>query len=80
MTKAAPHPEEALKFMEFLTSPEAQQIYAESNFEYPIAPGSKPSELVQSWGSFTPDNVNLMDLAALRATALRITQEVDFDG
>ena len=80
MTKSAPHPEEALKFMEFLTSPEAQEIYAEANYEYPIAPGSKPAALVASWGSFTPDNLNLMELAGLRAAALRLTQEVDFDG
>ncbi len=80
MTKAAPHPQEALKFMEFLTSPEAQEIYAEANYEYPIAPGAKPAALVASWGSFTPDTVNLMDLAGLRAAALRLTQEVDFDG
>ena len=80
MTKYAPNREEALKFMEFLTSPEAQEIYAEANFEYPVAPGSKPSELVASWGSFTPDNVNLMDLARLRPTALRLIEEVDFDG
>ena len=80
MVRSAPHPEEALKFMEFLTSPEAQEIYAEANYEYPVAPGSRPSALVQSWGSFTPDPVNLMDLAALRAAALRLTEEVDFDG
>ena len=80
MTKAAPHKADALKFMEFLTSPEAQQIYAEANFEYPIAPGTKPSGMVQSWGSFTADNVNLMDLAHKRADALRLMQEVDFDG
>ena len=80
MTAAAPHPEEALAFMEFLTSPEAQEIYAEANHEYPIAPGTTASELVQSWGSFTSDPVNLMSLAALRKDALRITEEVDFDG
>ncbi len=80
MTRTAPHRADALKFMEFLTSPEAQEIYAEANYEYPVAPGSEPSELVKSWGAFTPDNVNLMDLARLRATALRLTQEVDFDG
>lgn len=80
MTKAAPHPVEALKFMEFLTSPEAQEIYAEANFEYPIAPGTSPSTLVASWGVFTPDNINLMELAAFRADALRLAEEVDFDG
>lgn len=80
MTAAAPHPENALAFMEFLTSPEAQEIYAEANHEYPIAPGTSPSNLVAGWGSFTADDVNLMDLAALRRDALRITEEVDYDG
>ena len=80
MTKAAPNRDEALKFMEFLASPEAQQIYAEVNNEYPVAPGAQPSDLVASWGAFTPDAVNLMDLAGLRPVALRLMEEVDFDG
>lgn len=80
MTKAAPHPEHALQLMEFLTSPEAQEIYAGANFEYPIAPGTEADELVQGWGEFTADDVNLMTLAGHRPAALRITEEVDFDG
>ncbi|WP_370229999.1 Fe(3+) ABC transporter substrate-binding protein [Salipiger bermudensis] len=80
MTKAAPNKENAIKLMEYLTSPAAQELYAEANHEYPIAPGSTPTELVNSWGTFTADEVNLMDLAALRDDALRLTQEVDFDG
>jgi iron(III) transport system substrate-binding protein len=80
MTKASKNQDEALKFMEFLTSAPAQEIYAEANFEYPIAPGSKPSEMVSGWGEFTADTANLMDLARLRGTALKITEEVDFDG
>ncbi len=80
MTKAAPHRDSALKFMEFLTSPAAQVIYAESNYEYPIAPGTAPSAQVADWGSFTADDVNLMDLAGFRADALRLAEEVDFDG
>jgi len=79
MTKATDNKEEALKFMEFLASPEAQEIYAEANHEYPIAPGTEPSELVAGWGSFTADDVNLMDLARLRADALRLTEEVGYD-
>ncbi len=80
MAKHAPNPENALKLMEYLTSPEAQEIYAEINYEYPIADGTKPDELVASWGSFDADDVNLMTLAGNRPTALRITEEVDFDG
>ncbi len=80
LTKSAPNKENALKLMEFLSSAQAQEIYAEVNYEYPVAPGSKPSDLVTSWGSFTADNVNLMDLAGHRAAALKLVEEVDFDG
>ncbi len=80
MAKHAPHPDAALALMEFLTSPDAQEIYAEVNFEYPIKDGSLPSDIVAGWGSFVPDDVNLMDLAKLRPDALRLTEEVNFDG
>ncbi|WP_204115125.1 Fe(3+) ABC transporter substrate-binding protein [Shimia biformata] len=80
MTKSSPNKDNALKFMEFLTSPQAQEIYAKANFEYPIAPGTKADPLVEGWGSFTADDTNLMTLAGHRSDALKITEEVDFDG
>ena len=80
MTKAAPNKDAALQMMEFLTSPRAQAIYAEANAEYPIAPGIAPDDLVKGWGSFTADDVNLMDLAKLRPAALKLIEEVNFDG
>ena len=80
MAKSSPNPEAALKMMEFLTSPAAQEVYAKANFEYPIAPNTEADPLVQSWGDFTADDVNLMTVAGNRPAALRITEEVDFDG
>ena len=80
LAKHSPNKENAVKLMEFLSSPEAQKIYAFANFEYPIAPNAEPAELVKNWGTFTPDDVNLMDLAKLRSTALKLTEIVDFDG
>lgn len=80
MTKSAPNKENALKLMEFLTSPKAQEIYASANYEYPIAPATTPIELVQGWGTFTPDTVNLMTLAEERPAALKLIETVDFDG
>ncbi len=80
LAKHAPNRDNAVKLMEFLTSPTAQEIYAKANFEYPIAPGTKADPLVESWGSFDADPVNLMDLASQRGNALRVTEEVDFDG
>lgn len=80
MTKAAPNREAALKLMEFLSSDEAQKIYAEINDEFPVKPGVERSELVKSWGEFTPDSLNLSDIARLRPTALKLMEEVGFDG
>ena len=80
MTKAAPNKEEALQLMEFLVSDTAQSIYAELNFEYPVLEGAALSDLVASWGPVTADETDLTDIAGHRATALRIMEEVDFDG
>jgi iron(III) transport system substrate-binding protein len=80
LTKAAPNRDEAVQLMEFLVSPEAQGIYAEANNEYPVLTDAPLSELVQSWGSFTPDTVDLTYLASQRPAALRIMEEVNFDG
>ncbi|UWQ03272.1 Fe(3+) ABC transporter substrate-binding protein [Aliiroseovarius crassostreae] len=79
LTKHAPNKDNAVKLMEFLSSPEAQEIYAAQNFEYPIAPGTEADDLVKSWGSFTADSLNLMEVAKERPAALKLVQEVDFD-
>jgi iron(III) transport system substrate-binding protein len=80
MTKSAPNKENALKFMEWLSSDAAQKIYAETNHEYPVKPGVERSALVASWGEFTPDDKTLADIAAQRAAAVKIMETVNFDG
>ena len=80
MTKSAPNKENALKFMEWLTSDEAQKIYAETNYEFPVKAGVERSALVKSWGEFTADTTPLADIAKARAAALKIMETVDFDG
>ncbi|MBJ3761702.1 Fe(3+) ABC transporter substrate-binding protein [Maribius pontilimi] len=80
MTASAPNPEDALAFMEFLASPEAQAIYAETNYEYPADPDTAPSEMVAGWGDLEPDLTALSAIADNRAQALQLVEEVDFDG
>lgn len=80
MTKSAPNKENALKFMEWLSSDAAQKIYAETNHEFPVKEGVARSELVSSWGEFTPDTTPLADIAAARAAALKIMETVNYDG
>lgn len=80
MTQSAPNRDAALQLMEFLVSPEAQAIYAEVNHEYPVVAGAPLSDLVESWGTPTIDDRDLTELARLRGVALRIMEEVNFDG
>ena len=80
LTKAAPNRDEALKLMEFLASDAAQAIYAETNHEFPVKEGVKRSALVESWGNFTADGLDLVEIAKLRPEALKLIEEVNFDG
>lgn len=79
MTKASPNKSNALKLMEWLSGDTAQKIYAEINGEYPVNPNLSPSELVASWGTFTPDNTPLIEIAKLRPASLKLTEIVAFD-
>ncbi len=79
LTAAAPHKDDALKLMEFLASDEGQQIYAAGNFEYPVNPKVQASEVVKSWGPFTPDPANVEAIAQNMAAASRMVEELNFN-
>ena len=79
MAKNAPNRGNALKLMEFLASDEAQRLYADGNFEYPVNPAVPAAEIVRSWGSFTPDTLNVAEIAKLEPAAARLVDEVQFN-
>jgi iron(III) transport system substrate-binding protein len=79
MAKYAPNRANALKLMEFLATDEAQQLYAEGNFEYPVNPKVPAAELVRSWGSFTPDALNVAEIAKLEPQAAKLVDDVQFN-
>jgi len=80
LTASAPNKDNAVKFIEYLASPEAQAIYAAVVNEYPARPDAAVSELVDSWGQFTADTTDLAEIAANRPEALQLAERVDFDG
>ena len=79
LTANAPNRDNALKLMEFLASDEAQQLYANGNFEYPVNPKVPANEIVTSWGSFTPDPLNVAEIAKLEPQASKLVDEVQFN-
>ncbi|MBL4875153.1 MAG: Fe(3+) ABC transporter substrate-binding protein [Cohaesibacteraceae bacterium] len=79
LAKFAPNKDNAVKLMEFLSSGEAQTIYAGANFEYPLKPGVDASERVLSWGNLKPDTVSLTKVAKMRKLASELVDRVGFD-
>lgn len=79
LAKHAPNKDNALKLMEFLASGEAQEIYAEKVFEYPVKPGTSPSETVAGFGKIKPDTLSLDEIAKLRKEASRLVDKVGYD-
>ncbi|MBP1853568.1 Fe(3+) ABC transporter substrate-binding protein [Rhizobium halophytocola] len=76
LAKYPPNKDNAVKLMEFLASGEAQTIYAEQVFEYPVMPGAEPSAIVKSFGDIKPDALPLADIAANRKTASELVDKV----
>lgn len=80
LLQGAPNRDEAVQLLEFLVSPQAQEIYAEANYEYPVLEGAALSDVVAGFGEVTVDTIPLSEIGAHRAAAVRITEEVNFDG
>ena len=72
----APNRENAIRFIEFLTSEEAQQSFSSANYEYPVNPAVAPSALLASWGEFKQDQLPLSRLGEYNKQAVLLFDEV----
>ncbi|MEQ3710414.1 extracellular solute-binding protein, partial [Tateyamaria sp.] len=72
----APNKENAIKFMEYLASDQAQQYFSAGNDEYPAVPGVAISPSVATLGLFRPDDVDLTKVAKNVPMAQKIFNEV----
>ena len=76
VTRSAGRKENAVKLLEFLSDDLAQKMYAEQNFEYPVKPGVPWSGLVESWGRFKADDIDMVKVAGNRSLAIKIFDRV----
>ena len=72
VAKYSPNKDNAIKFIEFMASKEAQKLFAEGNYEYPVLKGVKTSDLVSSWGTFEDDNISINTLGQNNKAAVKI--------
>lgn len=76
VAKFSKNKEEAVRFLEFLTSKTAQDLYGKINFEYPVNPNVAPSEELTSWGDFKEDTMPIGKISELAPAAQRIIDRV----
>jgi iron(III) transport system substrate-binding protein len=68
----------AIKLLEFLVSPEAQQMFADLSFEYPVNPQATVNPLVARWGTFKADDVNVASAGEFQAAATRLADRAGY--
>ncbi len=76
LTQHAKHKEAAIALLEFLTGEKAQSDYANANYEYPVNPSVEPSELLQSFGDFDIQEIDLSLLGEYNEEAVKIFNEI----
>ncbi len=79
VAKNAPNRDNAIKLLEYMTSPDAQRVFAEVNYEYPVRPGIPVNQLVASFGPLKADAMTVAEVAKMRAKASELVDKVGFD-
>jgi iron(III) transport system substrate-binding protein len=68
----------AIAFLEWLSTEEAQQIFADVNMEYPVNSGVSVNAAVASWGSFKQSKFNLKKAGVNQAAAIRLMDRAGY--
>ncbi|AUX70535.1 Fe(3+) ABC transporter substrate-binding protein [Porphyrobacter sp. HT-58-2] len=72
LVKTSPNRENAVKFLEYLTSESAQRYFADGNNEYPAAIGLKANSAVEQLGTFKADTLSVATIGKGQADAVKI--------
>jgi iron(III) transport system substrate-binding protein len=79
VARYAPHPEAAVKFLEYLASDEAQAYFASGNNEWPVvASAAIQSPALRTMGKFKPENMPVSAIGRNQATAQKILDRAGY--
>jgi iron(III) transport system substrate-binding protein len=79
LIKNSDNKEDATKFLEFLASDEAQKSFPKTTYEYPVVQGIEWSDLMNGWGEFKIDELNLTRLGELNSEAVEVFNEAGWE-
>ncbi|MEM7645585.1 MAG: extracellular solute-binding protein [Pseudomonadota bacterium] len=78
LVKASSKKPQAVAFLEWLTTKEAQKMFAGLNDEYPVIQGVSLSPILKQWGEFTADQTPLKDIGALQKKAVLLMDKARY--
>lgn len=78
ITTHSKHPEAAKAFLEWLSGPEAQNLFADANMEYPVNPSVKPHAFVAAWGEFKGSELGLEKAGELQGDAIKLMDRAGY--
>ncbi len=79
IAKHSPNKANALKLLEYLVSNDAQALYAQMNYEYPVRSGAAVEPIIAAFGTLKPDSLDLVAIARNRKQASILVDKVGFD-
>ena len=78
LTRYAKHQQETIKLLEWLSSEEAQNIFADINLEYPVNPRVSPHPIVAAWGEFKQHLINISKAGELQVEAIKLMDRAGY--
>ena len=78
VVKSSKNKDAATKLLEWLSSEEAQESYADANKEFPVKSGIQVGETLKGWGEFKEDLISVEKLGSLQKEAVLLAQEAGY--
>lgn len=68
----------AVRLLEFLSTPEAQAALSHASFEYPANPAVAPLDVLRSWGAFKPQTIGVAAAGEFQAAAVKLADRAGY--
>jgi iron(III) transport system substrate-binding protein len=68
----SPNRDNAIAFLEYLTTAQAQEYFALGNYEFPVVAGAKLDPVLEGWGAVKTDTVNAATYGENSAEAVKL--------
>ena len=78
VTTHAKNEKGAVRFLEWLSSDKAQNLFADINMEYPVNPKVKPAAEVAAWGDFKHNYINVSKAGEMQAEAVKLMDRAGY--